>query len=179
MWKVIEKYINQNRQELDLDEPGTHVWRAVEQQLNARAIEKTGMGRWRYMKAAAAVVISVGLGYLLSRTHPNNNVVLSGALDTEIACEEVNQESARLEETYRRSEEMADSAKGFDPGTYADADAYHRAIEGLRPEYQDLIGRLQQEECNRTLLQKMEEHTAKRRHIMYQFSNHIESHHLN
>ncbi len=175
MWKVIENYINQHRQTLDLEEPGTHVWQAIEHKLDARAFEKTGMGQWRYMKAAAAVVISVGLGYLLSRAYPDGKVAYSSALDTTVACEEVDRKASQLEETFERSEEMADSAKNYDPATFAGSGSYQQSIQELKPAYQQLKARLQQEDCNRKLLQDLEAHTAKRRSLMNQFSDQIES----
>jgi hypothetical protein len=177
MWKTIENYINQNRQAIDLDEPGAQVWRNIENRLNASGGGKikTGLGRFRYLKAAAAVVVSVGLGYLLANLQPNTNA-LSSSIDV-VACEEKAKQAERMEESYLRSVEIADSAKGYDPGTYPKVVDYLRGIEELRPEYQDLKDRLQKEDCTHELIHELEDHTLKRRELMHRFSDHLETIH--
>ena len=101
---------------------------------------------------------------------------MSSSIDV-VACEEKSKQADRMEETYRRSEEIADSAKGYDPGSYPKVVDYLRSIEDLRPEYQELKNRLEKEDCTHDLIHELEDHTLKRRELMHRFSDHLETIH--
>lgn len=67
MWKRIESYIINHREELDLDAPGDEVWGKVEKALNPSPRKRALFPVW---KVAAVLVFAAGLGYLWQHYNP-------------------------------------------------------------------------------------------------------------
>ncbi len=177
MWKIIASYIDDHREEIDLDEPGSQVWRAIEQKLDARPELKKGKKRYfAYYKAAAAIVLSVGLGYLLSRAIPENDgSKLVAAMDQQEACADFEKKQARMESTFLRSEELVKNAKTG--AQYPQSSQFLSAMDSLRPAYLKLTAKIKKDGCSEEIVQQVNDHQRTRLNWMTRFSDHIEEEH--
>ncbi|MFK7920719.1 MAG: hypothetical protein AB8H47_02120 [Bacteroidia bacterium] len=177
MWKIIASYIDDHRDEIDLDEPGGQVWRTIEQKLDARTDLKRGKRRYfAYYKAAAAVVLSVGLGYLLSKAVPENGGSdLVAAMDQQEACADFDKKQARMERTFLRSEELVQNAKTG--AQYPQSSQFLAAMDSLRPVYLRLTAKIKQNGCSSELVKEVKDHQRTRINWMTRFSDHIEEEH--
>lgn len=174
MWKIISSYIDDHREEIDLDEPGTHLWRAIEQKLDARSVQKRAKKRYfAFYKAAAAIVISIGLGYLLSRAVPEKDgSKLVAAMDQQEACADFDKKQERMERTYQRSEELVKNAQTG--AQYPQSSQFLAAMDSLRPAYLVLSAKGKKEGCSTELVRAIDEHQRTRINWMTRFSDHIE-----
>ncbi|MCB0835239.1 MAG: hypothetical protein KDD63_18800 [Bacteroidetes bacterium] len=70
MWKRIENYIRDHREEIDRDEPGPEVWNNIQAAMNPQAKVKK-ITPWRYLEAAAMVLIALGAGLWWAIMNPD------------------------------------------------------------------------------------------------------------
>lgn len=63
MWKKISEYIEDNRAEIDLDEPRIDLWMDIEEELHPK-VRKHWFSRAPFLKVAAIVLFSVGISYV-------------------------------------------------------------------------------------------------------------------
>lgn len=66
MWKKIEKYINDHREEIDRDIPRDKVWARIENDLSGKQLKrkKRNLFESPLWKSAAVVLMLVGVGYI-------------------------------------------------------------------------------------------------------------------
>ncbi|PZP50763.1 MAG: hypothetical protein DI598_04835 [Pseudopedobacter saltans] len=60
-----KKYIQENKPDLDLDRPGSHLWERIEQDLEIVEVNKKTVPMWRWMVAAACLLLVLVSAFFL------------------------------------------------------------------------------------------------------------------
>ncbi|MEO0471524.1 MAG: hypothetical protein AAF206_17975, partial [Bacteroidota bacterium] len=167
MWNIIESYIQKNRPALDVDQPGDHLWEGIAMKLEERSGPslKRKSTQWQIWKMAAAIAISIGIGYVLSHSYsainPNGvpgNSVLSSLIGTS-ACEAHDKKMAEFEKLEKKSQKVVAQLHLLDPTDFPQVKQFLLKADSLEADYQALRREARINGCKSDLIRKLEQNT--------------------